>query len=68
MDGARNEEGSGAGIHLTCPEGLNFEYALSFGFKATNNEAEYVALIAGVELALLNDGRHVDASMTPKSW
>ena len=30
------------------PEGHKIHYAIRFGFKASNNEAEYEALIAGL--------------------
>ncbi|GJX98593.1 reverse transcriptase domain-containing protein [Tanacetum coccineum] len=33
------------------PEGVEFTYALRFQFEATNNEAEYEALIAGLRIA-----------------
>ena len=51
VDGASNEQGSGAGLILTSPEGINIEYALRFGFHTSNNEAEYEAVIAGLNLA-----------------
>jgi ribonuclease HI/dsDNA-binding SOS-regulon protein len=51
VDGSSHSGGSGAGILLTCPEGKEYPYALQFGFKTTNNEAEYEALIAGLRLA-----------------
>ncbi|GJT62589.1 reverse transcriptase domain-containing protein [Tanacetum coccineum] len=41
-------DGLGAGLILTSPEGIEFTYALRFEFDATNNEAEYEALIAGL--------------------
>ncbi|GJY07390.1 reverse transcriptase domain-containing protein [Tanacetum coccineum] len=41
-------EGSGAGFILTSPEGEEFTYALRFKFDASNNEAEYEALVAGL--------------------
>ncbi|GKC46929.1 reverse transcriptase domain-containing protein [Tanacetum coccineum] len=44
-------DGSGAGLILTNPEGMEFTYALRFRFNATNNEAEYEALIAGLKIA-----------------
>ncbi|GJW22409.1 reverse transcriptase domain-containing protein [Tanacetum coccineum] len=44
-------DGCGAGVILTDPEGVEFTYALRFQFKATNNEAEYEALIAGLRIA-----------------
>ena len=36
---------------MTSPEGIDIEYALRFGFQASNNEAEYEAVIAGLNLA-----------------
>ena len=51
VDGASNAQGSGAGLILTSPEGIDIEYALRFGFHASNNEAEYEAVIAGLNLA-----------------
>ena len=43
-DGSSCVDGSGAGLILTNPEGVEFTYALRFEFTATNNEAEYEAL------------------------
>ena len=51
VDGASNVQGSGAGLILTSPEGIDIEYALRFGFHTSNNEAEYEAVIAGLNLA-----------------
>ena len=51
IDGAANAQGSGAGLILTSPKGIDIEYALRFGFRASNNEAEYEADIAGLNLA-----------------
>ena len=51
VDGASNAQGSGAGLILTSPEGIDIEYALRFGFQASNNEAEYEAVIVGLSLA-----------------
>ena len=51
IDGASNAQGSGAGLILTSPEGIDIEYALRFGFHASNNEAEYEAVIASLNLA-----------------
>ena len=51
VDGATNAQGSGAGLILTSPERIDIEYALRFGFQASNNEAEYEAVIAGLNLA-----------------
>nr|GEZ90687.1 reverse transcriptase domain-containing protein [Tanacetum cinerariifolium] len=50
-DGSSSTDGSGAGLIFTSPEGMEFIYALRFRFDATNNEAEYEALIAGLRIA-----------------
>ena len=51
VDWAANAQGSGAGLILTSPEGIDIEYALRFEFQASNNEAEYETVIAGLNLA-----------------
>ena len=51
MDGATNAQGSGAGLILTSLDGIDVAYALKFGFQASNNEAEYEAFIARLNLA-----------------
>ena len=51
VDGATNTQGSGVGLILTSLEGIDIEYALRFGFRASNNEAEYEAIINGLNLA-----------------
>ena len=51
VDGAANAQGSGAGLILTSQKGIDVEYSLRFGFQASNNEAEYEAFIAGLNLA-----------------
>nr|GEW16564.1 protein NYNRIN-like [Tanacetum cinerariifolium] len=50
-DGSSCTDGSRARLILTNPEGMKFTYALKFRFDATNNEAEYEALIAGLRIA-----------------
>ncbi|GKA51750.1 reverse transcriptase domain-containing protein [Tanacetum coccineum] len=44
-------DGSGAGLIITNPKGVEFTYALRFRFDATNNKAEYEALIADLRIA-----------------
>ena len=48
IDGASNAQGNGAGLILTYFEGVIIEYALRFNFQASNNQAEYEALLAGL--------------------
>nr|GFC07437.1 reverse transcriptase domain-containing protein [Tanacetum cinerariifolium] len=50
-DGSSCVDGSGDGHTLISPEGTEFTYALRFQFAASNNEAEYEALIAGLWIA-----------------
>ncbi|XP_020240151.1 uncharacterized protein LOC109818997 [Cajanus cajan] len=48
VDGSSNRQGSGAGIILESPSGITLEQSLHFGFRASNNQAEYEALLAGM--------------------
>ena len=50
IDGASNAQDSGAGLILTNSEGVITEYVLRFNFKASNNQAEYKALLAGLRI------------------
>ena len=45
VDGSSNLKGSGAGIVLEGPGDILIEQSLRFEFKASNNQAEYEALI-----------------------
>ncbi|KAL0400045.1 UNVERIFIED_CONTAM: hypothetical protein Sradi_2347800 [Sesamum radiatum] len=51
VDGSSTAQGSGAGIVLTTPQGDDMEFAVKFEFKASNNEAEYEALVLGMRMA-----------------
>ncbi|XP_022856703.1 uncharacterized protein LOC111377807 [Olea europaea var. sylvestris] len=51
VDGSSGEAGAGAGIVLESPEGHLLNCAVRFGFRASNNVAEYEALLAGLRLA-----------------
>ncbi|XP_057442036.1 uncharacterized protein LOC130733791 [Lotus japonicus] len=52
VDGSSNEQGSGAGVSTESPDNMLIEQSLKFGFRASNNQAEYEALIAGLRLAI----------------
>ncbi|XP_057444393.1 uncharacterized protein LOC130736597 [Lotus japonicus] len=52
VDGSSNVKGSGAGVILEGPGGVTIEQSLKFDFKASNNQAEYEAIIAGLRLAI----------------
>lgn len=51
LDGASGRVEGGARIVLEGPDGFLLEYALVFKFKTSNNQAEYKALVAVLELA-----------------
>ncbi|RDX65933.1 Retrovirus-related Pol polyprotein from transposon 17.6, partial [Mucuna pruriens] len=51
VDGSTNQTGSGAGVILEGPGGVLVEQSLHFDFRASNNQAEYEALLAGMRLA-----------------
>uniref|UniRef100_A0A2N9IY34 Uncharacterized protein n=1 Tax=Fagus sylvatica TaxID=28930 RepID=A0A2N9IY34_FAGSY len=51
VDGAENSRGSGLGIVLVSPEGELLEQTVRLGFSASNNEAEYEALLHGLRAA-----------------
>ncbi|GJW50875.1 reverse transcriptase domain-containing protein [Tanacetum coccineum] len=65
-DGSSCTDGSGAGLILTSAEGTEFTYALRFQFTASNNEAEYEALIAGLRIAAQMGVRHIQANVDSK--
>ncbi|XP_057756045.1 uncharacterized protein LOC130975243 [Arachis stenosperma] len=52
VDGASNKEGSGAGILLMEGNKVVAEQSLRFRFNASNNQAEYEALLTGLKLSL----------------
>ncbi|XP_013673642.1 uncharacterized protein LOC106377975 [Brassica napus] len=51
VDGSSFKQGSGIGIRLTSPTNEILEQLFRLEFHASNNEAEYKALIAGLRLA-----------------
>uniref|UniRef100_A0A2N9IDL4 Uncharacterized protein n=1 Tax=Fagus sylvatica TaxID=28930 RepID=A0A2N9IDL4_FAGSY len=52
IDGASNSRGSGLGVVLTAPQGQMMELAIRLGFPASNNVAEYEALLHGLRCAI----------------
>nr|XP_027089516.1 uncharacterized protein LOC113710608 [Coffea arabica] len=59
VDGSSNSEGSGASLLLEDPQEEICSYALRFDFAASNNEAEYEAVIAGLQLARKLGAAHI---------
>ncbi|XP_015961230.1 uncharacterized protein LOC107485227 [Arachis duranensis] len=52
VDGSSNNGGCGAGIRLESKDGFILEHSLHLAFKASNNQSEYEALVAGLRLCL----------------
>ncbi|KAL0434518.1 UNVERIFIED_CONTAM: Ribonuclease HI [Sesamum latifolium] len=59
VDGLSTTQGSGAGIVVTSPQGEDLEFAIKFDFKASNNEAEYEALVIRMRMAHEAGARHL---------
>ncbi|XP_042408505.1 uncharacterized protein LOC121997902 [Zingiber officinale] len=57
VDGSPTRQGSGVGVLLVSPHGEWMHLSVRLDYRATNNEVEYEALIAGLQAA-----RHVRAS------
>ena len=53
VDGSSNAHGSRARIVISTPEGDTVECAMRFDFKATNNQTEYEALLAGLRVCIV---------------
>lgn len=50
LDGSSTEESAGAGIVIISPTGTKTILSLRLDFKCTNNQAEYEALVIGLEI------------------
>ncbi|KAL5562066.1 hypothetical protein UlMin_031813 [Ulmus minor] len=61
VDGSSNMSGAGLGLVLISPEGDIIQQAIKCGFKATNNEAEYEALIFNITQVPRLENTHADS-------
>ncbi|RDX64711.1 Retrovirus-related Pol polyprotein from transposon 17.6, partial [Mucuna pruriens] len=66
VDGSSNQTRSGAGIILEGPEGVLIEQSLHFDFRASNNQAEYEALLADMRLARELEAKRLTAKSDSK--
>ena len=57
IDGVANQKGSGVRLVLISPEKITIEKSLKLGFSATNNEAEYKALLQGMAMVQKMGGK-----------
>ena len=60
MDGASSALGARAGIIIITPEGIRLEHFFRLGFRASNNETEYEALLARLRAVLDLGAREVE--------
>ncbi|XP_075635299.1 uncharacterized protein LOC142607626 [Castanea sativa] len=60
VDGVANQRGSGVGLVLVSPKKIIIEKSLRLGFSARNNEAEYEALLVGMDMVQKMGGRTVE--------
>jgi ribonuclease HI len=76
FDGSLRQQGAGAGILFIAPGGEQLKYALQLLFPASNNAAEYEALIHGLSIAvslsiknlMVYDDSMVVISQVNKDW
>ena len=59
VDGASNQKGLGVGLVLMSPENVVIEKPLRLDFSATNNEAEYEALLVGMAMVQRMGGKSI---------
>ena len=50
FDGSSCKQGGGIGIVIISPRGTNFEFAFPTEPMITNNQAEYEAILKGLQL------------------
>ena len=60
IDGSTNDKGSGVGLVLISPKMIIIEKSLRLDFLATNNEAEYEALLARMTMVQKMGGKKVE--------
>ena len=59
VDGVSNQKGFGVGLVLISPEKIIIEKYLKLDFLATNNKAEYEALMMGMAMVQRMSGKSV---------
>ena len=59
VDGAANQRGSEVGLVVVSTDRITIEKSLRLGFSATNNEAEYKALLIRIAMVQNMEGEAV---------
>ncbi|KAL0416694.1 UNVERIFIED_CONTAM: hypothetical protein Slati_3501300 [Sesamum latifolium] len=65
VDGSSTSSKSGVGIVIKSPEADYMEYVITLEFPASNNEAEYEAILLGCKLIHAAGARRVQPIATP---
>ena len=60
MDGASSAMGASGGIVIITLEGVRLEHSFRLGFRASNNEAEYEALLVRLRTVLGMNAQDVE--------
>jgi len=60
VDGVSSAIRAGARIVIITPKGIRLEHFFKLGFRASNNDAEYVALLTGLRAILDLGAREVE--------
>ena len=60
VDGVANQKGSRVGLVLVSPEKIIIEKSLRLDLLATNNEADYEALLMGIAMVQRMGGKAVE--------
>ena len=58
-DGSSNKRAGGAGVVIQTPQGDKIQCMIRLDFPTTNNEGEYEALVAGLDLAKATGAENV---------
>ena len=66
VDGASNAKEAGAEVVIITPKGILLEHSFRLGFNASNNEAEYEALLAGLRAVSRLEARDVEIYLDSK--
>ena len=58
-DGSSTQNGGGASVVITSPEGDVLKYGVQLRFPTTNNEAEYEAILTGLRIAMALGAKNI---------
>ena len=59
MDGASRQMGAGVGLQLKAPTEERIEQTIRLDFHVSNNEAEYEAILFGIDLAISVSSKNI---------